>query len=166
MNLNRLPPITAVQSSLRAAVAAGAAAGIAKVLHFEYPIHALMGAVLVLELSPKKTRQLATQRLLGTLLGAVVGALLSYPLPSGPLAITIGILTAMLITYILGIPGAAKVAGYVSGIVVMAYGSTPWMHAYHRTTETVLGIGMAVLVSFVPKLLGVKLPSDAAEEEK
>jgi uncharacterized membrane protein YgaE (UPF0421/DUF939 family) len=164
MNVNRLPPITAVQSSLRAAVAAGAAAGIAKVLQFEYPIHALMGAVLVLELSPRKTRELAVQRLLGTLLGATIGALLSYPLPSGPLAIGIGILTAMLLSYVLGISGAAKVAGYVSGIVVMAYGATPWLHAYRRTTETVLGIGMAVVVSFVPKLLGVDLPSDAEEK--
>jgi uncharacterized membrane protein YgaE (UPF0421/DUF939 family) len=164
MNLNKLPPITAVQSSLRAAVAAGAAAGIAKVLQFEYPIHALMGAVLVLELSPRRTRELAVQRLLGTLLGAGIGALLSYPLPSGPLAIGIGILTAMLLSYMLGIPGAAKVAGYVSGIVVMAYGSTPWLHAYRRTTETVLGIGMAVAVSFVPKLIGVNLPSDAEEK--
>ena len=164
MKLTRLPPITAVQSSLRAAVAAGSAAGIARLLQFEYPIHALMGAVLVLELSPKRTRELALQRLLGTLLGAVIGALLSYPLPSGPLAIGIGILTAMLLCYTLGIPGAAKVAGYVSGIVVMQYAAQPWLHAYRRTLETVVGIGMAVLVSFVPKLLGVKLPSDTEEK--
>ena len=165
MKLTRLAPITAVQSSFRAAIAAGAAVGIATVLQFEYPVYALMSAVLVMELSPRRTRELAVQRLLGSLLGAVIGGLLSYaaPLPSGPIAIGVGILAAMMISYAVGIPNAAKVAGYVSGIVIMAHGAQPWLHAYRRTMETVLGIAMAVLVSLVPKLLNVKLPSDVEE---
>ena len=164
MNLRTSAPITALQASLRAAVAAGSAVAIAKLLQLEYPVYALISAVLVLDLSPLKTRQLAVQRLLGSLLGAIVGAVLSYPLPTGPLAIGVSILIAMLLSYGLRMPDAAKVAGYVSGIVVFAYSAHPWSYAYHRTLETLLGIGMAVLVSLVPKLIGVKLPSDARSE--
>ena len=164
MELRSSAPITAIQSSLRTAVAAGSAVGIAQFLELEYPIYALIAAVLVMDLSPLKTRQLAVARLLGSLLGAVVGAFLSYPLPEGPLAIGIGILVAMLISYGLRMPAAAKVAGYVCGVVVFAHGAHPWSYAYHRTLETLLGVGMALLVSLVPKLLGVKLPSDAASE--
>ena len=164
MNLRTSAPITALQSSLRAAVAAGLAVAVAQFLELEYPLYALISAVLVLDLSPLKTRQLAVQRLLGSLIGAVIGAVLSYPLPTGPVAIGVGILTAMLACHGLRMPAAAKVAGYVCGVVVFAHSASPWSHAFYRVTETFLGIGMAVLVSFVPKLMGVKLPSDAQSE--
>jgi len=155
-------PITALQLSLRAGVAAAAAVVIAQFLELEFPIYALIAAVLVMDLSPRKTRELAVQRLLGTLLGATVGALLSYVLPAGPLAMGVGILAAMLLSFglRLGAP-AAKLAGYVCGLVVFAYGTRPWWYASHRVAETLLGIGLAVLVSLVPKLLGVKLPSES-----
>jgi uncharacterized membrane protein YgaE (UPF0421/DUF939 family) len=165
MNLTPSAPITAIQSSLRTAVAAALAVAIAQFLELEYPVYAVISAVLVMDLSPHKTRQLAVPRVLGSLLGAVVGGALSYPLPEGPLAIAVGILVAMLISYGLRMPAAAKVAGYVSGIVVFAHGAHPWSYAYHRTMETLLGVGMAVLVSLVPKLLGMKLPSDAAANQ-
>jgi uncharacterized membrane protein YgaE (UPF0421/DUF939 family) len=164
MNLRSSIPITALQSSLRAAVAAGSAVAIAKFLDLEYPVYALISAVLVMDLSPLKTRQLAVQRLLGSVIGALVGAVLSYPLPTGPIAIGVSILVAMLVSYGLRMPAAAKVAGYVCGVVVFAYSAEPWSYAFHRTLETLLGIGMAVLVSFVPKLMQVELPSDAASE--
>jgi uncharacterized membrane protein YgaE (UPF0421/DUF939 family) len=166
MKLRPSAPITALQLSIRAAVAAAAAVSMAQFLELEYPVYALIAAVLVMDLSPQKTRQLAAQRLLGSVLGATVGALLSYVLPAGPLAMGVGILTAMLLGFGIRLEaGAAKLAGYVCGLVVFAYGAQPWAYAYHRTLETLLGIGMAVLVSFVPKLIGVKLPSDAAANQ-
>ena len=109
---------TAIQLSVRAAVSAGLAVGIAQFLELRYPIYALIAAVIVIDLSPVKTRQLALQRLIGTLLGATVGAALSYVLPAGPLAIMISILAAMLLTYVARVPAAAKLAGYVCGIVI------------------------------------------------
>ena len=78
------------------------------------------------------------------------------------MAMAVGILAAMLLSFGLRLSAsAAKLAGYVCGLVVLAYGARPWWYAVHRVAETLLGIGMAVLVSLVPKLLGVKLPSDA-----
>ena len=144
---------TALQLSLRAAVAAGSAIAIAQYLELQYPIYALLAAVIVLELSPSKTRQLALQRMVGTLVGATVGAVLSYSLPPGPLAIGASILVAMLLSYVIHVQAAAKVTGYVCGIVVLAHGTHPWSYAWYRVVETFLGIAMAVLVSLVPKLL-------------
>ena len=115
---------TALQLSVRAAVSAGLAVGIAQFLELQYPIYALIAAVIVIDLSPSKTRQLALQRLIGTLLGATVGAALSYVLPAGPLAIMISILAAMLLTHVARVPAAAKLAGYVCGIVILAHGQT------------------------------------------
>ena len=147
---------TALQLSVRAAVSAGLAVGIAQFLELQYPIYALLAAVIVIDLSPLKTRQLALQRLIGTLLGATVGAALSYVLPAGPLAIMISILAAMLLTYVARVPAAAKLAGYVCGIVILSHGANPWSYALYRVVETFLGLAMAVLVSLVPKLMRVE----------
>ena len=50
-------------------------------------------------------------------------------------------------------PATAKVAGYVCGIVLLDHGDSPWSYAFFRMIETALGIGMAMCVSLVPKLL-------------
>jgi len=153
--------IAALQLSLRAAVATGLAVLIARALNFQNPIYAVIAAVLVMDLAPKKTVQLALQRLAGTLLGAAIGAMLSYVLPSGPLAVAVGIAVAMLLMHALHLQEAAKLAGYICGVVVMTQADQPWSYALNRTMETLLGLGMAVLVSLVPKLLRVDVPDDA-----
>jgi len=64
----------------------------------------------------------------------------------------------MLLSHLLHLRDAAKVAGYVCGVVLFSHGDHPWFYAFHRTIETALGIGMAILVSLVPKLLRATEP--------
>jgi len=142
--------------SLRAATAAGLSVGIAQWLKLPFPIYALIASVLVIDLSPAKTLQMALQRMAGTLIGATVGAVLSYSLPPGPVEIGVSVLVAMLLSYVVNAKGGAKLAGYVAGIAVMSYGANPWSYAVYRAIETFLGIAMAVLVSVIPKLLRVE----------
>jgi uncharacterized membrane protein YgaE (UPF0421/DUF939 family) len=148
--------ITTLQLCTRAGSSAGLAVAIAQFLTLQHPVYALIAAVIVTDLSPSKTVQLALQRLAGTVIGATVGAALSYALPSGPLAIGLSILAAMLLSSAVRLQPAAKLAGYVSGIVVLAHGAQPWSYAVYRLIETFLGIGTAVLVSVVPKLMRVE----------
>ena len=147
-----------LQLSVRAAVAAALAVSIAQYLKFEHPVYAVIAAVIVMDLSPATTRKLAIQRLLGTLLAAVVGAVVSFLLPSEPSGIAVGVAVAMLLSHVVHLGGAAKLAGFVSGIIVLAHSADPWSYALDRTLETVLGIAVAVLVSYVPKLLKVEVP--------
>jgi uncharacterized membrane protein YgaE (UPF0421/DUF939 family) len=150
--------VTALQLCARAASAAGLAVLTAQLLGLEHPVYALLAAVIVMDLSPSKTLQLSSQRAAGTVVGATVGAVLSYVLPPGPLAIGVSILVAMLLSYAARMPAAAKLAGFVCGIVVLAHGDHPWSYALYRLIETCLGVGMAVLVSVVPKLMRVETP--------
>jgi uncharacterized membrane protein YgaE (UPF0421/DUF939 family) len=151
MNFSTLIP--AFQLSIRAALAAGLAVAIAQLLRLQYPLYALIAAVIVTDLSPSQTQQLGLQRLAGTLLGATLGAAFSSLLPRGSWTIGLSILAAMFLCHLARLQGATKVTGYVCGIVVLDHGGHPWSYALYRLIETVLGIGVAVLVSLVPKLI-------------
>jgi uncharacterized membrane protein YgaE (UPF0421/DUF939 family) len=151
---------SAFQLSVRAALAAGLALAIAQGLHLQHPIYALIAAVIVTDLSPSQTRQLGLRRLVGTVLGAGVGAVLSQLSSPTPWAIGFGILAAMLLSRIFHLESAAKIAGYVCGIVMLDHGDHPWSYALYRLIETVLGIGTALLVSLVPKLIQTEIPEE------
>jgi uncharacterized membrane protein YgaE (UPF0421/DUF939 family) len=144
--------------SIRAALAAGLAVAIAQLLGLQHPLYAMISAIIVTDLSPLQTRQLGFQRLAGTLLGATVGAALTNFFPPGPWAIALSILTAMFLSHLLHLQGAAKVTGYVCAIVVLDHAGHPWVYALYRLLDTVLGIGLAVMVSFVPKLIPTDKP--------
>lgn len=143
----------ALQLSLRAAVAAGLALAIAQSLRLQFPLYAMISAVVVTDLDPAQTRKLGLPRLAGTILGAALGALICVLLRPGAWEVGLGVLLAMLMSYLLGLRDAARVAGYVCGIVIFDYGNDPWTYALYRTIETMIGIMLAILVSLVPKLL-------------
>jgi len=149
-----IPPAD-VQVPVRAAVAAALAVAAAQALQLEFPLYALVSAVIVTDLSPAETRKLGLWRVAGTVLGAAIGATLSTFFPHGPVAIGVGVMAAMFLCHVLRLRGAAKVSGYVCGIVLLDFHTQPWFYAVHRLLETLLGIAMAVLVSLVPLWLSV-----------
>ena len=148
----------ALQVSIRAAVAAGLAFAGAQLLGLEFPVYALIAAILVTDLSPARTRQLGVPRMVGTVVGAAFGAALS-PLVAihdiGALMIGIAVFATVFASHVLGVKEAAKVAGYVCGVVLLNHSDRPWSYAFYRVMETGLGVAAGVLVSLVPKLLRV-----------
>ena len=149
----------ALQVSIRAATAAGLAVAMAQVLRLEFPIYAMIGAVIVTDLSAPRTRQLGGTRMVGTILGAVFGAAIS-PLMVihhiGAIVMGAGIFAAMITSHLLRMKDSAKVAGYVCGVVLLTHSDHPWSYALYRGLETVLGIAAALAVGLVPKLLRIE----------
>jgi uncharacterized membrane protein YgaE (UPF0421/DUF939 family) len=122
-------------------------------LRLEFPLYAMIAAVIVTDLAPDETRRLGGRRLAGTAIGSVLGAVLSALLPSGTLTIAFGIFLSMFLTHLMHAPQAARVAGYLCAIVLLEHAADPWIYAFWRFLETVLGIVIAILVSLVPKLV-------------
>src|SRR5215204_5991088 len=152
-------PVAIIRVSDRAALAATLAIAIANYMQLQYPLYALIAAVLVTDLSDSNRRHLGFARFAGTVLGGAMGAAESaalghLPQLQSPL-IGIGILAAMLLSHFLRLKDAAKVAGYVCGVVLLNHNDHPWSYALQRVIETSLGIGTALVVSLIPRLMPI-----------
>lgn len=146
----------ALQLATRAGASAGISLAIANALGLAHPVFAMIAAVIVTDLAAAKTRELAWPRLVGTLIGAVMGAVASYWLPTSAWSAAFGIAVVMLACTALRMPQAAKLAGYVAGIILFSQASQPWLYALERLVETGLGVSVAIAVSMVPKLLAAQ----------
>jgi uncharacterized membrane protein YgaE (UPF0421/DUF939 family) len=156
--VTRSPFKDTLQLSARAASAAGLSVAIARLAGLPYPIYALLAAVIVTDLSPDQTRRLGLPRLAGTFVGATLGAALSPLLGETAWGIGLGVFAAMTATNLLRLTRSARVSGYVCGIVLLVHSDHPWSYAGHRSVETILGIGVAVIVSLVPHLFRYEDP--------
>ena len=150
--------VAALQLSVRASLAAGLSLAVADGLGLAFPIYAMIAAVIVTDLDPAKTRRQALPRLTGTIIGASVGAVACAWLPAAPWSIALGIGVAMLACQLARMKDATKLAGYVAGIVLLEHTDDPWLYALDRLVETAIGLGVAVAVSLVPKLLRENAP--------
>jgi uncharacterized membrane protein YgaE (UPF0421/DUF939 family) len=151
--MKTLVPMSGIQLALRASLAAGLSLAIAQFLELQFPIYALIAAIIVTDLSPSESILLGWRRLVATVVGAVCGATLSMVLPATSWAIGLSILVAMLSCHLIGTPEVVRVAGYTSAIVAFSYGVNPWHYAFYRLIETGLGICVAWSISYVPKLI-------------
>lgn len=152
--IGRPGAVASLQLAVRASAAAGLAMVVVGALGHESPLYGVIAAVIVTDLSPVRTRALAMPRVAGTLVGAALGAALAPLVVTSVGSVALGILAAMLVAQLAGLRDASRLAGYVCAIVLLEHRMEPWEYALSRTVETLVGIAAAVLVSFVPKLLG------------
>jgi uncharacterized membrane protein YgaE (UPF0421/DUF939 family) len=143
-----------VQLALRSALAAGVSLVAAFWLGLEYPIYAFIAAVIVTDLKPGMSQTLGLRRIGATIIGAACGASLTSILPGGAWSVGAGVFLAMIAAQLLGAGEGARVAGYISGIVLLDHSTAPWSYALYRFLETALGVLVAWSISFVPKLIG------------
>ena len=162
--MDRKPLVHAAWLGSRAAVAAVLSVTAAHLLNLQYPLYALIAAVIVTDRLPSKTRALGLRRFVGTVLGAAFGAALSQLLGGSPWVIGLAIVVVIPLCTLLKIDDAAVVAAYVAGIVVLEYGGSPWVYAAYRLVETSIGIAFAVVTSYVFTAVEAAVSHESREE--
>jgi uncharacterized membrane protein YgaE (UPF0421/DUF939 family) len=150
--------IVGLQLAIRAATAGSLAVIIAELFTLEQGIIAFTAAIITTDLDRSQCRQLGVRRLVATAVGAVCGAVLSPLLSDRPLTVALSVFVTMLICHLLRAHDGAKIAGFVCGIIVLAQDSDPWRYALFRSIDTGLGVVLAWLISYVPKLFRVDEP--------
>jgi len=143
---------------LRSAFAAVASVEISRCFGLQYPLYALIGAIMVTEYHGEETRQQCLIRFLGNVLGIIAGGLLGTLLGAYPWVIGLATFVMVLICYYTDFAAAAKLSAFVAALTVMDHSQTPWLYGRDRILETVIGIGFAVLMS-----LAIPVPKPKAE---
>ena len=137
------------KTALKIAVAATLAYVMAESLRWEYPFYAVIAAIIVMGSTSGGTWSLSIQRIIGTVIGAIAGALFSIALGSTPWAMGLSIFSTIFLTSAWKLNEAAKLSSYVSVIVILNQSHHPWLYAWGRLLETLLGISAALSVSHV-----------------
>jgi uncharacterized membrane protein YgaE (UPF0421/DUF939 family) len=154
--------IKGLQLAVRASAGASLSFAIAQFFGLNYPIYAFLAAVIATDLTSQQSRQLGVRRIVATIVGAVCGATLSLVVTPGAWTLGLSILIAMIICHVLGARDGSRVAGYICGLIVLEHSAEPWVYAFYRFIETLLGVLVAWAISYVPKLIRI----DESEGQK
>ena len=92
--------------------------------------------------------KISSQRLCGTAIGAVLGALLASWFGPNIYLFTLGVFVTGIICKALGLDTAYRYAGITLTIVmIIAHPISPWIVAIHRFAEVSIGIAAGLLVT-------------------
>jgi len=141
--------VAASSLALRAALASMGAVVCVRLLHLTGGMYALIAAVVVSDAAPEAIRHLGYHRLIGTAVGAILGGTLAMTCGHAIWAVGLAIFLTILVCEFSRFKDAAKVGGYVAGVVVLGYAAAPWRYAWDRFVETAVGIAFAMLLCFV-----------------
>lgn len=135
------------KSAFKIALAATIALVLANWWGWNYPFYAVIAAIIVMGSTASSTLQSGVQRLIGTVIGAVGGAIFAAILGSTPWGLAFSVFLLIFLGSCFKLAEAAKLSGYVSAIIILNYQHSPWVYAWGRFLDTLLGVGVALLVN-------------------
>lgn len=115
-------------------------------LHWPYPYFAPLAAILTVQVTISESVKKAWQRLLGTIGGVVISAVISQWIGIGFIAIFIVITAGMVLGLLLRLPAYINSQAAVSSLMVLAFSQSPG-YGLNRVTETVIGSVIGVLAN-------------------
>jgi uncharacterized membrane protein YgaE (UPF0421/DUF939 family) len=122
---------------------------ISQALKLEYPFFAAIAAIITMENSVINTFIAGKNRLLGTLLGALVGIPLVAVSPNNALVCGLGTLLVIFLCSVLNWKKSVSIAGVVLMSVLLSLGNrSPLQYGFGRVLATLLGIIIAVIVNY------------------
>jgi|GEM_PF-90252 len=122
---------------------------LAKVFDIEYPFFAIVAALIAIQPTVSDSWRVGANRILGTLIGAIVGVLFISAFPANFIFLGIGIIILIMIMNRLGWNEAINIAAVVLVAIFLNAGGDNINYALHRIFDTFLGISIAVAVNYL-----------------
>lgn len=121
---------------------------LSKFLKLKFPFFAALPSIMPMSNSAEETLKAGRNRIFGTLIGAVVGALFVLIYPGNALLSGIGMILIIYLCNFIRWGNAAAIAGlvYIS-IMVGIKRENPWIYSFHRLLATIIGVCVTVLVN-------------------
>jgi len=142
-----------VAHSARTAVAAVLSLLVARLFRLPEAYWAPITTLVITQSSLGAALAVSWQRLIGTALGAVVGAILASYFGRSVLIFGTGVFTLGLLSALVRSDRSAyRFAGVTLAIVLLiprAGSGSPWQIAFHRCAEVFIGIGVALMLTAV-----------------
>jgi uncharacterized membrane protein YccC len=154
----------------KTAFAAGVCYGIAQLAGLQDGYWGSISAIIVLQSNVGSTVNASRDRLLGTLIGAAVGALFLLA-GAGLWIYLLAVVVAMVTCSLLGLKNSSRLAGVTVTILMLVHRPQPgtsvdWTLPLHRVLEVMLGIVVALAISalVLPSRARARLRDGLAQE--
>lgn len=121
---------------------------IAQLLNLRSPVFVVISAIMAMKASVSDSFTYGKDRLLGTLVGAIVGLLLSYVFPQNGIFLGLGIIIVIYIHNLFDWKESISLSAIVFSVVFMNTESARLSYAVNRTIDTFIGIIVAMLVNY------------------
>ncbi|MFI3284930.1 MAG: FUSC family protein [Erysipelotrichaceae bacterium] len=135
--------------SLKLGIALALSILFAQTFHFQYPYFIAMSAIISLSTTSLSSVAALKNRTIGTILGALIGMMLTYLSKGNFLLSGLGMIFLATSLSHLNMPSAIGISGYVLAAVMLNTGSDVFTYTLDRTIDTLIGGIIAILVSIL-----------------
>jgi uncharacterized membrane protein YgaE (UPF0421/DUF939 family) len=147
--------------TIKTALAVSISLFLSQLLNLEYPYFVAMTAIISMDRTARLSIDMGRNRVIGTLIGALIGILFATIDQGNPWLAGIGILIIILISNKLNLPGSITVGSFVFVAIMVHISSdiSPFFYGLHRTLDSLFGalIAFVVNISVMPGYLVKRL---------
>lgn len=121
---------------------------LAQLLNLRSPIFAVIGAIMSMKASVSESFIMGKNRMLGTLVGAALGLLLSYIFPQNAIFLGLGIILVIYVHNLFGWKKSISLSTIVFSVIFINTTSSRLPYALHRILDTFVGITVSMVVNY------------------
>ena len=146
--------------SWKTGLAVGITIWLTELFQVENPIFAMIGAIVSIQPTFTKSLKEGAHRFTGTLIGAVVGLVLSYFKGGNPILGGLGVVITIEICRWLKMEGPVVIAAIVTLAIIFYKGPNNEYYTVERLLDTLLGVLVATGINFI------SLPGEQAKQQE
>ncbi len=135
--------------TIKTGIAVSLAMLAAGVFDIQYPFFAIIAALIAVQPTVSDSWRVGANRMLGTLIGAIVGVIFISVFPANSIFLGIGIIILIIIMNRLHWNESINIAAVVLVAIFLNKGGDNVNYALHRLFDTFLGISIAVVINYL-----------------